>query len=365
MINFFLLKNFFKAKWVYQKPKHKKFIIYDLAHSKYLLNYIKKEESAIYYTRWEEINFFILIKAIISFGFKNIRKNYKKIFFNHVKPKIVITMMSNYTAFYELKNQFSNIITIAIQNDLGNDNFIKILKKQKKNFFSCDYFLFFSDSFRKMLQRYITIKKKSLIIGSFRNNHHNYKSLNTKKLLFISKCNKGQTALNEIILLKFIIKYLIKNKAGKIDISLKTDDVSIINYFQKNLNTDFINIIPKKNSYLLIQKYQNIIFTDSTLGYESLARGKKIISFGLGSLNKKWCIKNGFNPINKFGFPAKFKNNGFCWSNKSAEKNIDNLLKTILSMRQTDFNKKIKIAREKIMFYDPNNTKFKRLICVV
>ena len=44
MINFFLLKKFFKAKWVYKKPKHKKFIIYDLTHSNYLFNYIKKEK---------------------------------------------------------------------------------------------------------------------------------------------------------------------------------------------------------------------------------------------------------------------------------------------------------------------------------
>ena len=32
------------------------------------------------------------------------------------------------------------------------------------------------------------------------------------------------------------------------------------------------------------------------LGYECLARGKKVISFGLGSLKKNWCIQNGFEP---------------------------------------------------------------------
>ena len=101
------------------------------------------------------------------------------------------------------------------------------------------------------------------------------------------------------------------------------------------------------------------------MGYECLAKGKKIISFGLGSLDKNWCIKNGFNPINKFGYPAKFNDNGFCWSNKSSEKDINNLLKSILSMRQSTFDKKIKNIREKIMDYDPENSKFKRLLCVV
>ena len=54
-----MLKNFLNARWVFQKPKQKKFIVYDFENSNYLFNYIKKEESAIYYTRWEEDKFFI------------------------------------------------------------------------------------------------------------------------------------------------------------------------------------------------------------------------------------------------------------------------------------------------------------------
>ncbi len=84
MIYFFLFKKFIKARWIYKKPQHKKFILYDLAHSNYLLNYIRKENTAIYHTRGEEINFFFLYKAIISFCLRNIRKNYKKIFFYYV-----------------------------------------------------------------------------------------------------------------------------------------------------------------------------------------------------------------------------------------------------------------------------------------
>ena len=62
-------------------------------------------------------------------------------------------------AFYKLKIQFPNIITIAVQHSLGNSEFIEILKKTKKNTLSCDYFLFFSDSFKKIYEKYIVIKK--------------------------------------------------------------------------------------------------------------------------------------------------------------------------------------------------------------
>jgi surface carbohydrate biosynthesis protein len=363
MINFFLLvKNFLNAKWIFQRPEKKKIVVYGFGHSNILFNYIKKKESAIYYNRWEEINFFIIYFVIINYGFNNFRANYKKIFFTFVKPKIAITLMSNYVAFYKLKNEFPNILTIAVQESLGNPAFTKLLKEEKKKTLSCDYFFFFSDVFKKKYKKYIDIKKKSFVIGSFKNNFYNHKISSTKKIVFISKCNKGQESLNEIILLKHIIRYLIINRQGKLDICLKSNHISTIEYFKKNLAIDHVNIIPKKNSYLLMKNYENIIFTDSNLGYECLAKGKKVISFGLGSLNRSWCVKNGFPVINKFGYPNKFPNEGFFWSNSSSEQKINKLLQDIMSMSQSTFNKKIKIIKKKIMFFDKKNTKFQKLL---
>ena len=43
---------------------------------------------------------------------------------------------------------------------------------------------------------------------------------------------------------------------------------------------------------------------------------------------------------------------------------VNNLLENIISMKQTKFNKKIKNYK-KIMSIDLENSKFKRLLCVV
>ena len=60
MFSFLLfIKKFLNAKWVFEKPKNKKFVIYDSGNSEVLFKYIKKNQSAIYYTRWEEINFLL------------------------------------------------------------------------------------------------------------------------------------------------------------------------------------------------------------------------------------------------------------------------------------------------------------------
>ena len=81
------------------------------------------------------------------------------VFFNYVRPKIAITFMSSYVAFYKLKSQFPNIITIAVQDSLGNSEFIKILKKTKKNTVSCDFFFFFQTHLKNYTKNILLLRK--------------------------------------------------------------------------------------------------------------------------------------------------------------------------------------------------------------
>ena len=61
----------------------------------------------------------------------------------------------------------------------------------------------------------------------------------------------------------------------------------------KNLKDDF-------SSYDLIDKAQLVVFIDSALGYQSLARGNKSLAC---------CIRSSLikNKNLKFGWPAQFK----------------------------------------------------------
>ena len=73
-----LILKFFKAKWIFVKPKPRKILIYDRQGSQHLLNYLKKNDCFIYDCRGESINIFILLKTIIGSGLNNLRDNYKK-----------------------------------------------------------------------------------------------------------------------------------------------------------------------------------------------------------------------------------------------------------------------------------------------
>ena len=101
---------------------------------------------------------------------------------------------------------------------------------------------------------------------------------------------------------------------------------------------------------------------------------KKIIIISIALMTLSSCIgtkmlkfegKTKSEMLNKFGYPNKFPNEGFFWSNSSSEQKINKLLKNILCMKQSTFNKKTNMIKDKIMCFDPKNTKFKRLLCVV
>ncbi len=364
-ITLFIMVSFIKAKWVFKKPVQKKYLIYDAANSEILFKYINKKNSEIYHVRWEVINFYVIYKTLIIYGFKNIKENYKKVYFNFVRPSIAITLINSNDAFYKLKYFFPNIITIAIQNSVRNEDHFSLLKRKKKEKLYCDYLFCFSKSYGSQYKKFIDMKK-FITIGSFINNHYSYKNTEKKNILFISKCKKNQTVINEIIILKKLIKYIKKNNTNKIDICLKTKDISIVNYFNKFLEKNKINLIThsakKSHSYKLMSEYKTIVFTDSTLGYECMAKNKKVISFSLGSLNKSWCVKNELIPIMRFGYPNRLSNSGFCWSNEFNSKNHEKLFNNVTNLSKNSWNKKMYSIKNKIIYFDPKNKIFSKFL---
>ena len=99
-----LIVTFFKAKWIFKKPKPKKILIYDRQGSHLLLSYLNKNDCFIYDCRGESVNIFIFLKTFLVKGFKNLRENYKKNYIRQINPKYIFTMIDNNPAFYFLKS---------------------------------------------------------------------------------------------------------------------------------------------------------------------------------------------------------------------------------------------------------------------
>ena len=95
----------------------------------------------------------------------------------------------------------------------------------------------------------------------------------------------------------------------------------------------------------------------STLGYEFLSRGKKILFFSRKIKNIK-----KINTEIKFGYPYIKKNNGFFYTNNISEKKISKLIENIFGLDFILWSKKIKFIKDQLMVYDYKNKKLREII---
>lgn len=169
----------------FKKITNHKVLVYDLLSLKYAkkLFHCKLE---IYHTRYEEINFFILIKSILwlikknyKFSFENLKATYKEIFFNIVKPKIVYTAIDNNPGFFKLKSFYPSAVYVADQNGMRDNKFYNIalshFSKTKKKL-TCDYMYVFGKNNVDKLKKVV---KTKFIIGG--NTLNNSQTISTKK----------------------------------------------------------------------------------------------------------------------------------------------------------------------------------------
>jgi len=373
----FIINFFFKTKKFYLKPSERKFLVFDKRNLFVLKHYIDEKKINVISTRGEDINIYVLIYTIIKYGFKNFRINYINSFINITNTKCCITLNHAYFLFYRIKELNNNVITIAFQNGhiLIKDHeykFLKILnsenKKNKKKP-RCDYILtqnnFFSKSF---FNKYFLAK--SIEIGSYRNNFYKKNFLKRKKIIsFISQyrlhfdtknsLEKGGIYETEKKLLPMIYNFCKKNEYQFYILGSEWDENREKNFYQNIMgNEDWIfkKRTVENKSYYWTDQSELVIFVDSNLGFESLARGNKTISF---NLRKNWnkAYKNwGIDFI---------KSKGKFWSTNFNNIEFKKLMKSNLKVNQRKWIKNNKKIINKLISYDPENKIFKKIISTI
>ena len=108
-------------------------------------------------------------------------------------------------------------------------------------------------------------------------------------------------------------------------------------------------------SYQNTDKVEFVVFVDSSLGFESLARGNKTISF---YFQKKF---NNSNRFKNFGFNF-LKNKGKFWTDKNSDQEFNRLINYVKKIEIDQWKKENFSIINKIMQYDQNNLKFKNLL---
>jgi len=350
---------FCKCKFDFKIIKKEKLLIFDTLSLEFASKFKKFETLDV---RHKVFNFWLLLENFLYLKFTF--KDYILTFISKVNPKVVLTFNDNYLLFYELKNYFPEVKFIAVQNGYRHKDQSDVFKKYKNKRLFADYLFTFGKNSEIFYKKYLKCNN-FINLGSFRNNNVKLKKSSEKKnILFISQfrsanMHKGDVFNVESQMIK-IINIFCKKK--KIKLFLAT--ASTENYLEeKNFllsklpEKHNVRLIRKKgrfDNYSLINKFETIVFVESTLGYEAIARKKKIVAIS--------CRKEKGKIISPFGFPTIKSNKAFFFTNFGTKKEIFRVLNNVYNLPQKKWLKKYQKKLNVFMSFNKDNIKLKKTI---
>tara|TARA_E500000178_G_scaffold108325_1_gene108063 strand:- start:935 stop:2089 length:1155 start_codon:yes stop_codon:yes gene_type:complete len=369
----YYLRLFIKSKIIFSKPKKKDYLVLDKLYIQIFSKYLGKDNFNILKIRGEETNIYVLIYAIFKFGLKNLSLSYINSYIELSNAKYCLSFNHARIDFYKIKNFHKELKVIIFQNGglnikFPNQLFVKSLEKSKleKQLLQVDFFLILNDFYKKNLFSSF-IKAKYINIGSYRNNFYYKKSNKVIKnvITFISQFRlhdvhrgykNSEFYKTEKIILPVIYNYCKKNKYKLEILGAEWEPEKEKKFYHQILNNydwTFHKRTNKNNSYYYTDKSNIVIFVDSNLGLESLARGNKTISINYRGEFHKSYINFGYDFLNKRG---RF------WTNYRGSNEIHKLLNYANKTSIKKWNKDNSKIINNILEYDPDNSVFKKIL---
>lgn len=371
-----IIQRLLHTRKVWRSPRESHVLIYDGCNFGTFFEYVQSWSPEILYTRGEEINIPVFIRSLFRAGSRS--QSYVDQYISMVKPKLIITFIDNSLSFYRLRSRHPYVKTLFIQNGWRGyyaDVFEHLDKMpaSAREELQVDYMLTFGSLTGEHYKKYI--KGESYPIGSIKSNKVSLSRKKTGTLAFISQYIKDGFYMNGIY---YSQERFFKEIDGPIIAFLKT-------YAERNNKTFYIiprNLLGTPNRHLEENYYQDFlgfpanflepqgtypaylaidmaevsVTVDSTLGYESLARGNKTAFFAVRS--RQFSI-----PALNFAWPKDYADEGPFWTNQLRDESFKKILDQLYSFDDKDWSNSLKAANFKeIMEMDPENRKLKSLL---
>lgn len=343
-------------------PKKSEVLIYDASGADALAPYLTAYNVAIMSVRGESVNVPCILRALFKQAFWKGKPlaAYAEAFIQAVSPQLVITFIDNNPAFYSISRRFQ-VVTIFLQNGnrLGSNGLFSQLKKMD----SChvDYMLVFGAAIGRKYQEYISGSVQS--VGSLKNNAvKKTAGKMSQSVLFISQYrseNHAQFYSADVIILKFLSKWCMENKMKLQICGVSLEEVSPESEFYAGIlagsEWEYLPRADHYSSYRSVDAAQIVVFIESTLGCESIARGKKTACFS--------CRGEALNRIGRnFGWPADLPNNGPFWTNHQDERQFQRVMDYLNIVSDEEWEQTRQRYASELMEFDPGNTRFIALL---
>jgi surface carbohydrate biosynthesis protein len=377
-----VLAYFWHSKKIWRKPGKATVLIVDRPDSEVFLTYLDRKSVDILDLRGESLNLYVLFKCLLHWKLSPIDYSFQ--YLACVKPRVALTFTDNNPLFYQLKTHQKNLTTLFVQNGVRGEHadvfgFFK-MQTHSSNKRQVDHMLTFGNVIGREYSKYIEGATHS--IGSFKNNLYQSKTqVSLKSVLFLSQYRPPQSRESKPIymqdnkpifrkqfysteefLLPLLHQYCLQNKL-ELKICMCSDDQTNeeSNYFRSLLENRNFELTKTRNIYSSYEEVAAagfVVFVESTLGYEALARGKKTAAFSLRGKLLGAADRN-------FGWPADLPENGPFWTNYADEREFKRVMDYITTVSDEEWEQTRHRYVPELMEYDPGNTRFLKLMCEI
>ena len=376
-------------KIVWSRPRRQPVLLIDPSGSEILSQFIAIENIEI--LNFEETNIWVFARTILKRQLSTTA--YAVAYVETTRPKVVLTFIDNDVNFYKLKSLCPQTKFVSVQNGLrasysgvpSGGFFDQLSKVVNEVELSSDYLCVFGSASAGQFTKFI--KTDTVTVGSLKNN-------------LFSASSSSLTQNFDVVLISQYPPFSVHDAARRIYFGDKY--ISLLDFYRvessvaflvaqycaaKNLSfvvcgkrgqtdsderkffADSINALPwsyePKNSahstYEHANSAQLIISIDSAVGYEFLARGKRV-AFMSGRTQAADAVGLAQVRDTNFGYPLDISPTGTFWTNQATEPEMTRILDYLLSVTDEQWAAEIAQYNESLMAYQPGNPVFKKLL---
>ena len=356
-------------------PKRVTTVVYPPGKSsELLLQYLDPNETQVINPWGRELNLPTLLHMVLT-GDRS-RFGYLISYLKLARPKFLVTTSDNNLDFYRIKSLLPNVTTISIQNGIRgnysskpNHGFIESIQNNKD--LSSSYAITFGSALSQILEK--NIATKTYVAGSLRNNSFGSGGVKEESdlIIYVSQLPSHKIDPHSIVAyyqdaeisyLDFyqaernvcdqLARYCLANDlrfeiAGKQNSGFTHEKAFFDPYKISSRNSPL-------GSYEQLSRANLIVTLDSTIGYEFLARGKRVAFIGgRFALHKNKTVRG--IPDVRFGFPLELNPTGSFWIDNLNDVEVVQLLDRVRLMPQDEWQSQLLPFENRLMKFDPNN----------
>jgi len=377
-----LIKYFAIVPKEWNLPQKCDILIYDACHSEIFAPYLSCYKVGVFCSRYEYLNIPCVLLSIANSHFwnTNFYQAYLEAYIYATSARIVVTFIDNDSRFYRLSNRIKQIKTVFVQNGFrGLSNDLDGLISLPC--YKVDYMFVHGPAIGSYYSQIIA--GKVIVSGSFKNNFSApHVQQNCSGVLFISQWRENidfqdvyyverdgttvywsQFFQAEFIVLRFLDVWCSLNGKTLHICGIATEQsVDLESKFYRSILSQYESECffhqrkDEFSSYRLVDSSEIVVTIDSTLGYESLGRGKKTAFFSC----RRSMLSN--NLIPSFGWPAVLDADGSFWTNSPCTVRFNQIMNYLASVNTRDWTAESRKHASDIIDYDFNNSRFTTLI---